>query len=229
VARNISLEYPAAATVINTVTKHRRRPNRAFTLIELLVVIAIIAILAALLLPALSRAKERAVTIQCANNVRQLGLAMQMYGDDDSGALPAAHGSVPWTNTAPAPWLRPLQDYYKATNILSCPAMSQYYARSPYSYFMGSRAVFLTTGVGSLNFRQISHPSQYLLSGDCNYAFDPTDADPDNYTQDTLFTNVSPVHNHRVNVLFGDSHVRSYAKFTPSEMTYSLDLPGVPF
>ena len=86
--------------------KARSRPvaDVGFTLIELLVVIAIIAILAALLLPALTRTKRKAQGIYCMNNHRQLALAWRMYADDNQDRIPYASGSDV-ANTTAGTWI----------------------------------------------------------------------------------------------------------------------------
>lgn len=102
---------------------HRRRPHTGFTLIELLVVIAIIGILASMLLPALSRAKMRAKSIASISNLRQLGLGMTLYRDDNNSRFPGH--SLPAVSGQPRiRWADLIYPYMQNVDVYLSPAMA---------------------------------------------------------------------------------------------------------
>lgn len=122
--------------------KHEMAVRRGFTLIELLVVIAIIGILAAMLLPAFGRGKEKAKMTQCLNNLHQMALGVKLYMDDNHATFPLAYATEPDTHEVkttrpalggndPAPEqlpdfptarIRPLYNYVKPSKVYRCPA-----------------------------------------------------------------------------------------------------------
>ena len=216
------------------------KSTRAFTLIELLVVIAIIGILAALLLPALSSAKQRAWTTQCLSNVRQIGLGMRMFADDANGLYPISGGVILWDQTDPdtraASWLQQIVSYTQNTNVYHCPTDRQ----TAYSYFNSGRAAYvITNGNAAVNSRLVQFPSAHVLAGDTTSMnldhslgmfFQPDDADKDDYTQDCVGGDESAsqavewrTHGKGQNLLFDDGHVKWYAGYNTNEMTFRCD------
>jgi prepilin-type N-terminal cleavage/methylation domain-containing protein/prepilin-type processing-associated H-X9-DG protein len=104
--------------------------GRAFTLIELLVVIAIIGILAALLLPVLGRAKESARSAACLNNLHQVGVALQLYVDENNNRMPVMYDALISTNAVSVTNLTAtidvvLTNHLGSPNVLQCPSDDQ--------------------------------------------------------------------------------------------------------
>ncbi len=212
----------------------------AFTLIELLVVIAIIAILAAMLLPALASAKQRAWTIACNSNLHQISLGMTMYADDNGGFYPKSGSTIGWNPTtsvgATNGWMQQIFSYVGNTNVYHCPGNAQLPVanQSSFNYFNGARAAYIDVGkFAAVSTKKILFPTTYVLSGDTidnNTYFRTYDCDKDDYSQNCVggpengFNWVDwQAHNKGQNVLFADGHTKWYNGYNTNEMTFRYD------
>jgi len=124
-----------------------RRTGQGFTLIELLVVVAIIALLAAILFPVFSRAREQARKASCQSNLKQIGLALVMYTQDYDESYPAQNMGYLRSDGYGAHWYDALQPYAKSYQVWVCPTsgyLTKYPSGAMYSYGMNNCGTSVT-------------------------------------------------------------------------------------
>ena len=206
--------------------------RRAFTLIEILVVIAIVALLAAILFPVFSRARENARKTSCANNTRQIGLAILQYAQDNDETLPP----VAYEDDAgdDVQWPELVEPYLKGAQALKCPSDSR--SRSV-SYGL-NEAAFVDweddPSDPALTLAEFEHPAETVMGGDVGTEDDFTTPRPDTLKMvepgddldDAVDARPAARHLERVNIAFMDGHVKSlkleqfYTGQTPDDLWF---------
>jgi prepilin-type N-terminal cleavage/methylation domain-containing protein/prepilin-type processing-associated H-X9-DG protein len=185
-----------------------KKLSLAFTLIELLVTMAIIAILASIALPAMRGAQERSRAVQCASQLRQLGMAVNLFANDNNGSLPATrHQGV--ANS----WVKVLQPYAEKKILYRCPVDKNTVRSRSYAIndFLSPHA-----GSGGADYsRRQSVPaaSETLYMAECRDSYVSSDhfhfseANDGSYEEEDFLEQVDPQrHVGAANYLFVDGH-----------------------
>jgi prepilin-type N-terminal cleavage/methylation domain-containing protein/prepilin-type processing-associated H-X9-DG protein len=182
------------------------RRRAGFTLIELLVVIAIIAILAAILFPVFARAREKARQTSCTSNLKQLGLALDMYCQDYDECTPIAFSGIGWwTGT----WKERIYPYVKNYQLFNCPSLKTVDPPTGFGIY-GINAYIGENGVGYVSLSQIAKPAETFSLGenaDGDWVIEPNGS----YYTPVPWTDtgwVKAVHNGGANFAYCDGHAK---------------------
>ncbi len=214
--------------------------RHAFTLVELLVVIGVIAILISLLMPALSRASAQAKQIKCASQLRQIGVAEQIYAASNGGFLIPTNRSTQMFNGNEVFPDRPelgWTEHVAASLKLRTPKLFRcelYPEECEFTYFMTAMYVAGLGTDGTMRASEIRMAGRYVLAAECTdpYRFRPPfgglawpfdDCDRDDAGVKLLLFKYDPggmtMHPGGNNVLFDDGHVAAYQAWMPTAMT----------
>lgn len=165
----------------------RRHRSKGFTLIELLIVIAIISILAAILFPVFARARENARRTSCLSNLKQLGLAVMQYTQDNDEKYPMAYiatgqttspiGKPVWANTVWF-WQEIVYPYVKSEQVYACPSsINQTLYPGYYAFNYGANRLVFSYPTQSLSVASVNKVSETYMLMDAG-GYDPTPVNP---------------------------------------------------